>query len=89
MILPIAILFTAISLVIAKWAFKSRNSQIVNNESLITSSVGEVVEVKNNGDIWVLVTGERWLVDSDVPLAMGDKVKVLKLNNLRLKVKKI
>ncbi len=89
MILPIAILFTLISLYIARLALRSRNKAIVNNESLITSSQGVIVDVKNNGEVWALVMGERWLAMSDDTLSVGDKVQVLKQNNLKLTVKKI
>ncbi len=89
MILPIAILFTVLSLIIARLAFKSRNYKVKTNDSVLLESTGVVVQVKPGAEYWVEVTGERWKAESDDALSVGDKVKIKSKNNLLLKVTKI
>jgi len=89
MILPIAILFTVLSLIIARLAFKSRNYNAKTNDSLMLSSEGRVVEIKQDSEYWIEVNGERWKAESDEALSVGDKVKIKSKNNLLLKITKI
>lgn len=89
MILPIAIFFTILSLIIARLAFKSRNYKAITNDSVLLSSEASVVQVNPGSEYWVEVTGERWRAESDESLSVGDKVKIKSKNNLLLKVTKI
>jgi len=88
MILPTAILFTSLSLIIARLAFKSRSYKVKTNNSLMLSSVGKVVQVNPDGEYWVEINGERWKAESSEVLNKGDKVKIKSKNNLLLKVTK-
>ena len=48
-------------------------------------AVGPVVAVRD-GEAWVEVRGERWKVAGDTTLAVGDRVRVLAVENLELRI---
>lgn len=54
----------------------------------IIGKIGEVREVKSRGEIVVLIDGEYWLGKTSDTVTKGDKVVVIDVKGLMLKVKK-
>lgn len=93
-LLPIAIaapIYGGI-VVLSAWlyifVFKALSRPIVSGKEEILHSTGEVVDV-NDHEVHVRIHNELWNTESSDTLRPGGRVKVIDMENLILKVKKI
>jgi membrane-bound serine protease (ClpP class) len=77
-------LISAFFLFILGFAIRAHRRKVTTGREGILKAEGEVRE----GNM-VFVEGELWRVDCDQPLAVGDKVRVIAVDGMRLKVEKI
>jgi membrane-bound serine protease (ClpP class) len=61
----------------------AKNKPFIGREGL----VGKHAEVRTNGQVYV--DGALWKAECDTPLAQGDKVEIVAVDSLTLKVKKL
>ena len=66
-------------------AIKARNRPVVSGEEEMLHTVGEVIE-DFDGKGRIRIHGEVWKAESTVPLRSGDKVQVIAVDGLLLKV---
>jgi membrane-bound serine protease (ClpP class) len=90
--IPLIIAFSLMSLVffimVMRLFLSSRSAKIVTGVDDMVGSFAEVVEIDEKG-YHVLCHGEIWSATSGTELAVGQKVKVIELSGLILKVKPI
>jgi membrane-bound serine protease (ClpP class) len=67
-------------------AIKARQRPVVSGMEQLIDSVGEVLEDFDSHG-WIRIHGERWEVQSNIPLKHGQKVRVSAVNGLILEVK--
>ncbi len=73
---------TLFFLFIIRFAVKAHKRKVITGQEGLVGAIGEV-----RGDK-VFVEGELWRIESDDELSESDKVKVLKVENMRLVVKR-
>jgi membrane-bound serine protease (ClpP class) len=83
-IITMVVAVSAVFLVIVGFAIKAQRRRVVTGPEGIIGAVGEI---RVGG--MAFISGELWRVDCPQPLAAGDKVQVLGVENMRLKVTKI
>jgi membrane-bound serine protease (ClpP class) len=83
-IITTVIFFSAFFLLIVGFAVRAHRRRVATGREGIIGSEGEV---RAGG--MVFVEGELWRVDCPQPLEIGDKVKVVEVRGMRLKVEKI
>ncbi|MBS0352154.1 MAG: nodulation protein NfeD [Proteobacteria bacterium] len=66
------------------FAVRARRRPVVSGREGMIGQVGEVII--NENELWIRVSGERWQAHSDQPLALGQKVTVVAMKGLVLKV---
>lgn len=66
-------------------ALKARRRPVVSGREVLLGATGEVLQATDR-EAWAEVLGERWKVTSDSPLVTGQRVRVLGLEGLTLKV---
>jgi membrane-bound serine protease (ClpP class) len=83
-LITVAILFALVFIVIVYLVVKAARKQpFIGNEGLVGK------EAKVRKDNFVFLNGALWKAESDEELAEGDKVKVLEVRDLTLKVRRI
>jgi membrane-bound serine protease (ClpP class) len=70
-------------LLVVRFAVRAHKKKIATGREGLIGLVGEV-----RGEGMVFVGGELWRADSEVDLAAGDKVRVVEVKNMRIKVEK-
>ena len=84
LLFSIVILVALLLAVVMSLVIKDRkNRPAIGNEGMI----GLTAEVRSNGMVYV--NGALWQASSDDELQKGDKVTIIEVHNLKLKVKKI
>lgn len=83
-IVTTVLVVSAFFLFVVSFAVKAHRRKVATG---MEGMVGEEGEMRTN-DL-AFVAGELWRVVCDTPLAVGDKVRVLDVDNMRLKVEKI
>ena len=68
-------------LLVIRFAVRAHRRKVITGREGIIDAVGEV-----RGDGMVFVAGELWRADCDDALATGDKVRVIAIENMKLKV---
>ena len=90
MIFSITLVLVVFFAFVAYLVVKSRIKRpVVGPEGLI-GKIGEVTEAispKKGGKIFI--SGEYWFADSDEEISVGEKVEILEMRGLRLKVKRV
>jgi len=90
--LPLIIAFSVVSLaffiLIMRLFFKSRSIEVVTGAEEMVGSIAEVIESNENGYL-VHCHGETWSATSQKKLIVGQRVQVLELSGLILKIKPI
>ena len=69
----------------AYMALKARKGRVVSGREDLPGADGTVLD-DFEGEGWARVKGEMWRVQSDVPLRKGERVRVVAVNGLTLKV---
>jgi membrane-bound serine protease (ClpP class) len=69
------------------FALKSRQRPVVSGREEMIGAAGTVIAV-DGGQAWAQVHGERWRVVGRVPLAPGDRIRVIAIDGLTLAVDK-
>lgn len=85
LVVGLALASAAVVALGGQMALKARRRPVVSGREVLLGASGEVLQV-SDGEAWAQVLGERWKVASDAPLAAGQRVRVLGLDGLTLKV---
>jgi membrane-bound serine protease (ClpP class) len=67
-------------------ALRARRSPVVSGREEMIGALGEVT-LAGDGQAWARIHGENWQVGADGPLQAGERVRVVGLTGLMLKVK--
>ena len=90
--IPLIIAFSLVSLaffiLVMRLFFKSRSTKIVTGAEEMIGSIAEVIESNENGYL-VHCHGETWSATSPDKLIVGQRVQVIELSGLILKIKPI
>ncbi|MGO9414669.1 MAG: NfeD family protein [Syntrophobacteraceae bacterium] len=82
--LAVSIFFAAV----ARLAFRAQKTKPQTGQDALLGMIGEVkLQIDPEGKVFV--NGELWYAQADQRIEVGDKVEVLEVNNLKLKVKRI
>jgi membrane-bound serine protease (ClpP class) len=82
--LAVSIFFAAV----ARLAFMAQKTKPQTGQDALLGMIGEVkLQIDPEGKVFV--NGELWYAQADQRIEVGDKVEVLEVNNLKLKVKRI
>jgi membrane-bound serine protease (ClpP class) len=85
LIVGLALASAAVVLLGGRMALKARRRPVVSGREVLVGVQGEVLQVAG-GEAWAQVLGERWKVTSDAPLVSGQRIRVLGMDGLTLKV---
>ncbi len=85
----VAALSGALMLTIAWMAVKAWRAPVVSGAEEVESAVGEALTDVDAHDGWVQMLGERWRARSDRPVAVGQRVRVLRRDGLTVHVEPI
>lgn len=83
-IVTTVLVVSAFFLFVVSFAVKAHRRKVATGMEGMVGQEGEMRTVE-----LAFVAGELWRVEGDVPLAVGDRVRVLAVENMRLKVEKI
>ena len=83
-IITTVLVVSALFLFIVSFAVKAHRRKVVTGKE---GMIGAIGEVRTGGTAFV--SGELWRMDCDEPLMEGDKVRVVSMESMRLKVEKI
>jgi len=83
-IVTTVLVVSAFFLFVVSFAVKAHRRKVTTGMEGMVGQEGEMRTAES-----AFVAGELWRVVCDTPLAVGDKVKVLAVDNMRLKVEKI
>jgi membrane-bound serine protease (ClpP class) len=90
MIFSVTLVLVAFFAFVAYLVVKSRIKRPVVGPEGLVGKIGEVTEAispKKGGKIFI--SGEYWFADSDEEISVGEKVEILEMRGLRLKVKRV
>lgn len=86
-ILPAVITLAAFFIILLRVAIKSRRSRLTGGAAGLVGEEGEArTDIDRQGDVFI--QGAHWGAYSDQPILKGEKVVVLKVEGLKLKVAK-
>lgn len=88
LIIAVSVLSALFFLVAIRMVFKAHRKQVVSGREGMVGSIGEVLEDFDRKG-FIHVHGETWQVESPVPLHQGDRVKVITMTGLLLKVEPV
>lgn len=87
-LIPTVLAVSAFFITVAGLAFRAQMARPLTGKPALLGRIGEArTALAPEGKI--LVAGEIWNAECDQPVAVGEKVEVLSVHNLKLKVKKI
>jgi len=90
MIFSITLVLVVFFAFVAYLVVKSRIKRPVVGPEGLVGKIGEVTEAispKKGGKIFI--SGEYWFADSDEEISVGEKVEIIEIRGLRLKVKRV
>jgi len=88
LIIAVSMLTSVFFLVVIRLAFKSYKKPVVSGAEEMLGSIGQVMEdFENSG--FIHIHGETWQAESITPMHRGDKVEVLEMAGLTLKVRSV
>ncbi|HYA40263.1 MAG TPA: nodulation protein NfeD [Syntrophobacteraceae bacterium] len=87
-LLPTTVVVSIFFAVVARLAFRAQMARPQTGGDALVGMIGEV-QRELNPEGKVFVSGELWNAQAEQPIKVGEKVEVLEVNNLKLKVKKI
>ena len=86
--LPTTVAVSAFFAAVARLAFRAQMRKPQTGQEAMVGMIGEVcVEIAPEGRVFV--NGESWNAQAEQRIEVGEKVEVLEVHNLKLKVKKI
>lgn len=85
-IVPVALFSALFIFFVAGMALKARSRPVVSGSEELIGAIGEVQEDFDGNNGWAQVHGETWRIRSRQPLSRGQKVRVVRLDGLRLEV---
>jgi len=83
-IIAVVVVSLGFFLFVVRYAIKAHRRKVTTGQEGMVGTVGEM-----RGPQTIFVEGELWQVECGQPLATGDKVRVLAVDGMRLKVEKI
>lgn len=83
---PIYSAVVIVSVCVYYLAFKAMRQPVVTGVESMLHAIGKVVE-RRDYDFQVSVNGETWSARADEDLAIGDKVEIVSIDGLTLKVR--
>jgi membrane-bound serine protease (ClpP class) len=87
-VLPTTIAVSLFFAAVARLAFRAQLTRPQTGQDALLGMIGEVQrEIDPEGKVFV--SGELWNALADQRIEVGEKVEVLEVNNLKLKVKRI
>lgn len=87
-VLPTTIAVSLFFAAVARLAFRAQQTRPQTGQDALLGMIGEVQrEIDPEGKVFV--SGELWNALADQRIEVGEKVEVLEVNNLKLKVKRI
>jgi membrane-bound serine protease (ClpP class) len=84
-IVPVVVISALLMFVVLRMAIQARQRPVVSGRDELIGRCGEVLE-GHEREGWASVRGENWRVRSAVPLARGQKVRVVGIEGLLLEV---
>lgn len=84
-LIGLAIVSAGLLLAIGGFAVRARNRSVVSGREELIGTIGTVTST-DAGGTYVHLHGESWQVDSPTPLALGDRIRVVAIDGLTLKV---
>jgi membrane-bound serine protease (ClpP class) len=85
LIAVMAVVTAAFVIVVVRMAIRARRRPIVSGVSSLVGADGEMLDdARSSG--WANIRGETWQVSTDAPLARGDKVRVVAVDGVQLRV---
>lgn len=86
--IPTILLISAFFVAVATLAFRAQTGKALTGSEALVGALGEVrVDLAPRGKI--LILGELWNAEADEFIPAGEKVEVVSVENLKLKVKRI
>lgn len=85
LIVGVAVVSAAFIFAVSALALKAGRRPVVSGREALIGSRGDILEALDT-EGWARVQGERWHVKSDVPLAAGQRVRVVGMEGLLLTV---
>ena len=87
LIIIVAVVTVLFLLFVFQLAFRSQRRQVVSGQEAMQGKVGIIQKV--NSDVWVKIEGELWRVKCGEAFAENQKVKVIKVEGLTLRVEPV
>ncbi|MDF2462524.1 MAG: hypothetical protein K0Q43_759 [Ramlibacter sp.] len=85
LVVGLALASAAVVLLGGGMALKARRRPVVSGREVLLGASGEVLQV-SDGEVWAEVLGERWKVTGDGPLVAGQRIRVIGVDGLTLRV---
>jgi membrane-bound serine protease (ClpP class) len=86
LVVGLALASAAVVMLGGGMALKARRRPVVSGREVLLGTSGEVLQV-SDGEAWAEVLGERWKVTGDRPLAAGQRIRVVGVDGLTLRVR--
>ncbi|MEN6620381.1 MAG: nodulation protein NfeD [Smithella sp.] len=87
-LIPAVVVSSAFFIVVIWLALKAQTRKhFSGSEAMIGAEAEAVTDIANEGDVFIL--GEYWKAASEKPIRKGAKVRILKVNGLKLSVEEI
>lgn len=67
---------------------RSRSRKVITGDEALLGAIG-VARENFHGQGWILLSGERWRAESNVPIVKDQKVRVTKINGLLLTIEPV
>jgi membrane-bound serine protease (ClpP class) len=87
-LLALAAVSAGLILLIGGFAARSRARPVVSGREELPGSLGTVTAVTADG-AWAQIHGESWRIEAPGPVAPGDRVRVLAISGLTLRVERL
>jgi membrane-bound serine protease (ClpP class) len=81
-IVPVAFTSALFIFFVAGMALKARRRPVVSGSEELIGSLGEVLEDFDGKDGWARVHGENWRIRCRQPLGRGQKIRVVRRDDL-------
>jgi membrane-bound serine protease (ClpP class) len=87
-LLALAAVSAGLILLIGTFAARARARPVVSGREELPGSLGTVTAVTADG-AWAQIHGESWRIEAPGPVAPGDRVRVLAISGLTLRVERL
>jgi membrane-bound serine protease (ClpP class) len=86
-LLPVILAFAAFAIALVRLVFQAQRRRAQTGAEGLAGRPGDA-ETDLEPEGWVIVQGERWRARSEEPVRRGEKVEVVSMEGLRLRVRK-